>query len=128
MAKLDREGLKKLREKVQKDQKSSASVQVEVLVGLGTCGIAAGAEEALKALKEEVEKKELKNVIIKRTGCMGLCTVEPTVEVVMQGMPNVIYGNVTPDVARDIVFKHIMSGRLVNEHIYDKPAADNVVR
>ena len=55
---------------------------------------------------------------------MGLCYVEPTVEVKVPGMPDTIYGNVDADTARRIVRKHILGGKLVNEHIFDRPAKD----
>jgi NADP-reducing hydrogenase subunit HndB len=122
MAKLSLAKLKKMRETLKKEQGSKAAQEaVLVLVGMGTCGVAAGANEVLKAFQEEIEKKGLTNVVIKQTGCLGLCSVEPTVEIVMPDMPRVIYGDVTAEVARDIVFKHIVSKKLVNEHIYDRP-------
>jgi NADP-reducing hydrogenase subunit HndB len=65
-------------------------------------------------------------VIVRQTGCMGLCYVEPTVEVVMPGMPTVIYGNVDAAVAGEIVAKHLVERQLLDNHIYDRPAADIV--
>ena len=97
---------------------------VQIIVGLGTCGIAAGAKTALAVFAEELEKAGLQNVAIRQTGCMGLCHSEPTVEVVVPGMPTVVYGNVDAETARKIVSQHIVRKLLVNDHIFDKPAAD----
>jgi (2Fe-2S) ferredoxin len=55
---------------------------------------------------------------------MGLCYCEPSVEVVMDGVPNTIYGNVSAEVGRQIVTDHIMQGKMISEHVFDKPAAD----
>ncbi|HNQ98193.1 MAG TPA: (2Fe-2S) ferredoxin domain-containing protein, partial [Treponemataceae bacterium] len=64
------------------------------------------------------------DVIIRQTGCMGLCQNEPTVEIVMKDMPNIIYGRVDAKVAKQIVEKHILQKELLNEQILDRPAAD----
>ena len=95
-----------------------------MIVGMGTCGIAAGAKESLSAFLDEVQKSGLTNVVVRQTGCMGLCHSEPTVEVIVPGMPAIVYGKVDQEVARRIVRKHIMGKLLINDHIFDKPAAD----
>ena len=68
------------------------------------------------------------NVAVRQTGCMGLCHSEPTVEVVVPGMPTVVYGNVDAETARKIVNQHVGRKLMVNDHIFDKPAADIVGR
>ena len=95
-----------------------------VIIGMGTCGIAAGAKEAFDSFLTNLEAKGMDDVVVKQTGCMGLCYSEPTVEVQVPGMPNIIYGNVDADTAKRIVEEHLGEGRLVNDHIFDKPAAD----
>jgi len=95
-----------------------------VIIGMGTCGIAAGAKETFTAMVEEINRLRLENVVVKQTGCMGLCASEPTVEVVVPGMPGVVYGNVDAATGRRIVNAHIVKGELVGEHLFDKPAAD----
>lgn len=97
-----------------------------VMIGMGTCGIAAGAKQTFDAFVDELEKTGLKDVRIRQTGCMGLCHSEPTVEVAVPGMPTVVYGGVDAAVARTIVREHLVDHRLVNDHIFDKPAADLV--
>jgi len=126
MAKLTLAGLKKLRKakSAEFNPQEMARKDVQVIVGMGTCGIAAGAKVAFDTFVEELEHAGLQNVPIRQTGCMGLCHSEPTVEVMVPGMPAVVYGNVDPDTARKIVNQHIVRKLLVNDHLFDKPAAD----
>jgi NADP-reducing hydrogenase subunit HndB len=127
MAKLTLDDLRKLRESKQNEmeRRNVEGKDLSVIIGMGTCGIAAGAKLTFDAFVEALAgKAELKNVVIRQTGCMGLCYAEPTVEVVMPGMPNVIYGNVDAAVARKIVQEHLLNRRLVGDHVFDKPAAD----
>ncbi len=128
MGKLTLDELKKLREKMKSemDRRDSADKSVTILVGMGTCGIAAGARETLQAFVDGVEKMGLSNILIKPTGCMGSCSVEPTVEVVMAGMPDVLYGKVNAETARKILERHVVGKQLLNNLIFDKPAADIV--
>ena len=128
MGKLTLEELRKLRESKKKElsQRDTSGKTIQVIIGMGTCGIAAGAKEAHSAFLDELDKHDAGNVIVKQTGCMGLCHAEPTVEVIMPDMPRIIYGGVDEKVARDIVKKHILGGILVNEHVFDRPAVDIV--
>lgn len=126
MAKLNLDDLRKLRE-IKKEEIKKREVEgkdIEVIVGMGTCGIAAGAKESVDSFIEEIEKKKIGNVIIKQTGCMGFCASEPTVEVRVPGMPSTIYGNVSKAVAAKIVDEHIVNHRLVSDHVFDKPSID----
>lgn len=126
MAKLTLEELRKIREENKKliSKRDVENKNTVILVGMGTCGIAAGARETLQAFVDEIDKMGLKDIIVKPTGCMGACYVEPTVEVSTPDMPTVLYGKVTPEIARKILDHHVLHKRLVNEHIYDKPSAD----
>lgn len=128
MGKMTLEDLRALRKEQRKSlsRRNVDNKDMEIIVGMGTCGIAAGAKETLDAFVRELDDNGIKNVRVSQTGCMGLCYVEPTVEVVVPGMPDVIYGKVNPEVAGKIVRKHIMNKTLVNDHIYDRPAADIV--
>ena len=128
MAKMTLEDLRKLREEKKKvlDRRDVSGNDIVIIIGMGTCGIAAGAKDSLEAFLDEIDKKGLGHVTVKQTGCMGLCYVEPTVEVKVPGMPDTIYGKVDADTARKIVDEHIMSKKLVNNHIFDKPSTDIV--
>ena len=128
MAKLTLEGLRKLREekKQSMDLRDSDNKNVQIVVGMGTCGIAAGAKETFNAIIEELDAKGITHVLVRQTGCMGLCHSEPTVEVIVPHMPVVIYGNVNAEVGKQIVNDHIVNKHLIDNHICDKPAMDIV--
>lgn len=128
MAKMTLEELRNLRNSQKKeiDKRDIAGKEIQVIVGMGTCGIAAGARETMKAFLAALEEENLRNVIVKQTGCMGLCYAEPTVEVIMPEMPGVIYGNVDAATAAEIVRSHLVHRTLVNNHIFDRPAGDIV--
>ena len=126
MAKMTLEQLRNLRDAKKKEmtQRNSDGNSAQIIIGMGTCGIAAGAKEAFDAFLDELNHRDIKDVRITQTGCMGLCHSEPTVEVNVPGMPDVIYGNVDDQTARKIVREHLIGKALVNEHIFDKPATD----
>jgi len=126
MAKLTLDALRTLREEQQKTmvKRDPTNKDVHVIVGMGTCGIAAGAKDAFSAIIDELDAKGVTNVLVRQTGCMGLCHSEPTVEVIVPGMPGVIYGNVSKDVAKQIVHEHLIGKKLLDNHICDKPAMD----
>ena len=106
------------------EMRDSSNKDVQVIVGMGTCGIAAGAKDTFTALIDALTEKGLTNVLVRQTGCMGLCHSEPTVEVVAPGMPAVIYGKVDAATAKEIVEKHIVGKELVDSKICDKPSID----
>lgn len=126
MGVLTLEALRKLRDEKRKtlQQRAAGEGNIEVVIGMGTCGIAAGAKETFAAMVDEINRLGLTNVVVKQTGCMGLCASEPSVEVIVPGMPGMVYGNVNADIGRRIVNAHIVKGELVGEYLFDKPAAD----
>ena len=128
MAKLTLDDLRRMRGERQKamEMRDSSNKDVQVIVGMGTCGIAAGAKDTFAALVDTLTEKGLTNVLIRQTGCMGLCHSEPTVEVVVPGMPTVIYGHVDAVTAKAIVGKHILGKELISDKILDKPSIDIV--
>ena len=129
MAKMSLDELRKLRDTKKNDlrKRDSEGKEIQIVVGMGTCGIAAGAKMTLDAfLRGLDEHKLVDNVIVRQTGCMGLCHSEPTVEVIAPGMPTVIYGNVDADAAKEIIQKHIIGRELLDGRILDRPAADIV--
>ncbi|MDN5277443.1 MAG: NADP-reducing hydrogenase subunit HndB [Clostridiales bacterium] len=86
-----------------------------VVVGMGTCGIAAGARPVLLAFLEEVKKRNLQDVIVTQTGCIGVCRLEPMAEVYRPGEEKVTYVKLTPEKVRRIVAEHIVNGKPVTE-------------
>ena len=110
------EELKRIKEQTLKDMNlRRAKDRGKVVVAMGTCGIAAGAKDALMALIEELEKADIHDVQVVQSGCMGLCDREPTVEVSMKDQPSVVYGDVNDANARRIVHEHIQRGQVVAE-------------
>ena len=89
---------------------------IRVVVGMATCGIAAGARPVLNAFVEEVAKRKLMNVGVTQTGCIGMCRLEPIVEVYMPGKEKVTYVKVDEQKAREIVAEHIVNGKAIKEY------------
>jgi NADP-reducing hydrogenase subunit HndB len=114
------EDLNRFREEViEEKQRKASSGEVQVVVSLGTCGIAAGALETLKAIQQQVKAEGLKHVSITQAGCIGLCKHEPILEVIVGDAPGVTYGRVTPEVAQRIVREHIMGSKVVKEFVIE---------
>jgi len=94
-----------------------------IKIGMSSCGLAAGAKAVYDFLKLEVEKR-FPQIAVRQCGCNGLCHAEPLVEVCVPGVPAVIYGQVTKEVAQRIVAEHLGEGRLINDHIYVMAVTD----
>ena len=110
--------LRKLREKAQEAIRLREQTDgTKIVVGMGTCGIAAGAREVMLALIEELEKKNITDVVVTQTGCAGLCEKEPLVEVIRPGEPKITYGYMTPEKARMMVPSHIVNGQVIGEYV-----------
>jgi NADP-reducing hydrogenase subunit HndB len=110
------EDLKRLREEaLEKRKVKTASGQVQIVVGMGTVGIAAGARETLKAILDYVEQNSLGDILVRQTGNIGLDSFEPIVQVVVGESPKVTYGRVTPDAARRIMKEHVQGGQIVKD-------------
>ena len=113
------EELALMRERL-KDESESNGKEIKVLVGLATCGIAAGARPVMDAFKDEVEKRGLDNVEIKQTGCIGICQFEPVVEVYTPDGERVTYVHMTADKVPQIVSEHLQSGSPVVDYTIGK--------
>jgi NADP-reducing hydrogenase subunit HndB len=110
--------LKRVREEaLQKKKIQTESGKAHVTVGMGTCGIAAGARDAMKAILDTIEKDNVQDVVITQTGCIGMCEKEPIVQVEIGDQPKVTYGKVTPEVARNIIKEHVVGGKVVSNHV-----------
>ena len=109
--------LKKIREEaLKKQQIKETSGKTEVIVGMGTVGIAAGARETLKAILDMIESEDLSDIIVRQTGNIGLDSYEPIVQVVLAGKEKVTYGKVNPEMARRIIKEHVLGGKVVTEY------------
>lgn len=86
-----------------------------IVVGMGTCGISAGARPCLTAIVDEVHKRGLSNVQIVQTGCVGMCRLEPMFDVYL-GNEKVTYVDMTPEKSRQVVVEHIVNKRVIQEY------------
>ena len=89
---------------------------IRVVVGMATCGIAAGARPVLNAFVDEVAKRHQNNVTVTQTGCIGMCQLEPIVEVYAPGKEKVTYAKVSPEKVARIVADHLVNGNVVAEY------------
>ncbi len=90
---------------------------IRVVIGMATCGIAAGARPVMNAFMEEVAKRNLKNVTVSQTGCIGMCRLEPIVEVFEPGKEKVTYVKMSPEKALKVVAEHLVNGNVVSEYV-----------
>jgi NADP-reducing hydrogenase subunit HndB len=111
------EDLKKLREQARDTLKTrSGDVKVIIFASMGTVGIAAGAREVLKAMIDELETRNFRDVEIIEGGSRGLDTEEPVVTIERDGF-STSYGKVTPELARLIIAQHVVNGQIISEHV-----------
>lgn len=88
---------------------------IRVVVGMGTCGISAGARQVLSAIVEELNKRGLNEIKVVQTGCIGMCRLEPMFDVYI-GNEKVTYVNMTPEKARQVVVEHFVNKHIINEY------------
>ena len=112
------EELRAIREKMKKqmDLRDSDENDIRVVVGMATCGIAAGARPVMTAFLDEIEKRGLKNVTVSQTGCIGVCRLEPIVEVYVPGQEKVTYVKMKPDMVPAIVEQHLVNHHVVTDY------------
>ena len=112
--------LKELRKKAQKNLEARKTEnKPKIIIGMGTCGIAAGARKILKAIMEEINKRDL-DVVITQTGCIGMCEKEPLVDVKMPDKKRITYGNLKVEDASRIVVEHVVNGNIVEDLVVAK--------
>lgn len=109
-----------LRDKLKADIKLRKSNGTKVIVGMGTCGIAAGAREVMSAILEELSKRHLVDVQVQQTGCIGMCEKEVLVDVLRPGEPRITYGKVKPTDVPKIIADHVVNGRIIEELVVGK--------
>lgn len=112
------EELAALRERMKNNvaMRQDNSNTTRVVVGMATCGIAAGARPVLTAFVEEVNRRGLQDVTVTQAGCIGMCKLEPIVEVFQPGKEKVTYVKMTPDKVARIVSEHLVNGTPVAEY------------
>lgn len=114
------EDLNRLREEVIEEKRRKAGQgNIQIIVSLGSCGIAAGALDTLNTVLQMVEDDKIKNVSVSQIGCIGLCKYEPLLEVIVGDAPAVMYGRVTPEAVKRIIREHVIGGKVVNEFVIE---------
>ena len=112
------EELKRVREEAQqKKQMKAAAGNVQVIVAMGTCGIAAGARDTMKSVLNFIETNNLSGVSVTQTGCIGMCEQEPILQIVVGENPKVTYGKVNVEVAEQIMKQHVQNGLPVKDYV-----------
>jgi len=117
MKKLKIGDLDKIREKVRRTAiLREGKARAKITIHMGTCGIAAGARDILSALLKEIEKKNIKDVLVTTSGCAGLCSREPMATVEITGKPPVKYVDLTTEKIKEILQNHVMKGSIVSAY------------
>lgn len=112
------EDLKRLREDAQRKREAKATTgRAHITVYMSTCGIAAGARDTMRAILDFIEAESLEGVLVKQTGCIGLCEAEPLVDVEIVDGPKARYRKVSPERARRIMQEHVVGGQVVDEFV-----------
>ena len=97
-------------------RKEEEGEATRVVIGMATCGIAAGARPVMLAFMEELQKRNLQHVTVSQTGCIGMCRYEPMLDVILPGKEKVTYIHVKPEMVPRIVAEHIVNGQPVEEY------------
>ena len=113
------EELQRLREQAQRDLTIRQQTTTKITVGMGTCGIAAGARETMQAILEELGRREIE-ANVATVGCIGMCSKEPLVDIEQAGKPRVTYANVHPDMVSRLIEEHLVNGRVVEEWAFGR--------
>ncbi len=110
------EELKKLRENLQKGMQIRTQTGTRIIVGMGTCGIAAGAREVMSAILQELDQRKIE-ANVETTSCIGMCAREPLVDIEQAGLNRVTYGNIKPEFVPRLIEEHIVKGQVVPEWV-----------
>ena len=118
MAKLTIDDLKKIKDRVEKeDQFRAGTKRVKVTVHMGTCGIASGAKEILDTFIDEIGENNVDDVLVTTSGCIGICSREPLATIEEQGKEPIVYEYLTQNKARQIFKRHVLNGEIQNEFV-----------
>jgi len=115
------EELRTLRTQLQKDIKTRTETSTTITVGMGTCGIAAGARAVMRAILDELAERGIDAHVV-TTGCIGMCAKEPLVDIQQGDEPRIIYGNVAPAKVPRLIEEHLINGRVVEEWVVGRVA------
>ena len=114
------EDLKALREKLKSDIKVRQNQGTKIIIGMGTCGIAAGAREVMSAVLDELAVRKLNDDQVQQTGCIGMCEKEVLLDVIRPNEARITYGNVKPADVKRIIADHVVNGRIIEDLVVGK--------
>jgi NADP-reducing hydrogenase subunit HndB len=117
--------LKSLREKAQHELAIRQQTSTKITVGMGTCGIAAGARETMQAILVELEQRNIE-AHVATVGCIGMCSKEPLVDIEQAGKPRITYANVHPDMVPRLIEEHLVNGNVVTEWAFGRVPLDGI--
>ena len=100
----------------QVNMRKDDNIDTRIVVGMATCGIAAGARPVMLEFVEELKRRGIENVTVAQTGCIGMCRLEPMVEVYVKDQEKVTYVHMSPEKVARVVNDHIVNGRPVDEY------------
>jgi NADP-reducing hydrogenase subunit HndB len=110
------EDLKKVREEASRDIQVRLDTGTKIIVGMGTCGIAAGARETMHAILEELKRRQIE-AHVTTVGCIGMCAFEPLVDIEQAGSGRITYGRVKPEMVPELIEEHLINGRVVEKWV-----------
>jgi NADP-reducing hydrogenase subunit HndB len=110
------EDLEQLRERVQSEMKARTQANTTITIGMGTCGISAGAREVMHAIISELEAQGI-DAHVTTTGCIGMCSKEPLVDIQQGDEARVTYGNITPAMVPRLLDEHLVQGKVVTDWV-----------
>jgi len=117
--------LKRIREKAQQEITIRTKTGTKITVGMGTCGIAAGARETMHAILEELKKRHIE-AHVTTVGCIGMCSKEPLVDIEQAGQPRVTYGNIHPNMVPRLIEEHLVNGEIVQEWVFGRVPPEGI--
>lgn len=118
MPKIKIEDLDRISEEIKKSTLlREGAGRAKITIHMGTCGISAGAREIMNTLLVEIEKRDIKDIILATSGCAGLCSKEPMATVELKGKAPVKYIELTPEKIRKILLEHVLGGKIVKEYV-----------
>ncbi len=116
------EDLQKLRERVRGELQSRSAVSTTITVGMGTCGISAGAREVMHAILAELKQRGIE-AHVTTTGCIGMCSEEPLVFIQQGDQPRVTYGKIAPTMVPQLIEEHLLKGNVITEWVVGRETA-----
>jgi NADP-reducing hydrogenase subunit HndB len=117
--------LRRLRERAQQELSIRQQTTTTITVGMGTCGIAAGARETMQAVLEELKDRDIE-AHVATVGCIGMCSKEPLVDIDQAGKPRITYANVHPNMVPRLIEEHLVNGVVVDEWAFGRVPLDGI--